>query len=273
MRVESEKAISSGGWIHRLMDATPIRPRPPRPKRKTPTDHEYQAKWSPWARHYYRNSEAQVRRLATELGVAYWALDLLRVGYGSSADSGGYWTFPEKNHRGQIVGINRRFPDGGKYSLGGSKRALTYSEDWIDWPGPVFVVEGGSDVAAGLTMGLCVVGRPSNVGGVDYLVKLLGPVTGRRIVVLGERDRKQHEDLKPLARERHNPKCRCCAQCYPGQYGAMQVQAALTKRLSRRVERRMPPDGAKDLRGWLNAQSVDVEDQAAAFELGKVVGG
>lgn len=257
------------GWLHRLKD-TPIPTRPPRPKRKTPTDHEYQAKWEPWAKHCYRNSEAQVRRLAAKLGVAYWALDALGVGY-----TGTYWTFPEKNHRGQIVGINRRYLSGKQFAVSGGKRALTYCEDWDAYPAPMFVVEGGSDVAAGLTLGLCVVGRPSNIGGVDYLVKLLGPFPASRIVVLGERDRKRHEDLKPLAKERHNPKCRCCLQCYPGRAGALHVRAKLKERLLRRkIQWRMPPDGAKDLRSWLNSRKVDVEDQDAAFALGrKVFGG
>ncbi len=273
MWVESQRPFpgESGGWIHPHpdVDATHIHPRPPRPQPKRLTDHEYQAKWEPWARHCYRNREAQVRRLAKGLGVAYWALDELYVGYREN-----YWTFPEKNHRRQIVGINRRYRDGKKMQMSGSKRALTYCDAWLAYPGPVFVVEGGSDVAAGLTLGLCIVGRPSNIGGVEYLVKLLGPVTGRRIVVFGERDWNRHEDLKPAAQKRHDPKCRLCNQCYPGKYGALHVHAKLKKRfIGRKVEWRMPPDGAKDLRVWLNAQALDVEDQAAAFAVGKVFGG
>jgi len=277
MRVESEKSVESGGWIHRLTDQPlPQQPRQFQPTKKRLSDHELHAKWAPQARHMWLGAEAAVKRIARSLGVASWALDVLRVGYGEMSGSM-CWSFPERNARGQIVGINRRLVtpiDGeNKRCAPGSRRGLTYCREWYDMAGPVHIVEGGSDTAAGLTLGLCVVGRPSNVGGVGYLAQLLRPLGPRRIVVFAERDRKRHEDLKPLVQKKHDPKCRGCMACWPGMAGAKQTAATLAKRLRRKVEWRFLPDKAKDLRAWLNSQNIDVEDTDAATAAGKKVKG
>jgi hypothetical protein len=198
------------------------------------------------------------------LGVTAWALDLLKVGW---IERDKCWSFPELNHRGLIVGCNRRFTNGKKFSIVGATRGLYFADDWRDYEGPVFVVEGGSDTAAGLTMGLCVVGRPSNTGGVDYLHKLLRPVAAnRKIIFIGERDAKDRGKLP----ERHDPNCRCCAQCYPGRFGAIQSSIRLSRGLSKErpcVRWSFMPDGAKDMRGWLNKTGVDVNSEEAMRKL------
>ncbi len=269
------KLVESGGSMHRLTERPqPQQPRRVQPKRKRLSDNELHAKWAPQARHLWKGADAAVARLARHLGVASWALRGLLVGYGELAGSI-CWSFPEWNSEGQIVGINRRLVapiDGeNKRCAPGSRRGLTYTHGWDNPPGPIHIVEGGSDTAAGLTLGLCVIGRPSNVGGIVYLSDMLRyrMMSGRRIVVFAELDRKRHEDLKPVVQKRHDPKCQGCMLCWPGKFGAKQTAAALHNRLSRRVEWRFLPDKAKDLRAWLNAQSVDVEDTTATFELGR----
>jgi len=98
-------------------------------------------------------------------------------------------------------------------------------------------------------MGLVVVGRPSNVSGLDLLVKLLRP-HDNVIVVLGERDQKLDGR-------------------WPGLDGCKAIGLGLARRLRRRIVTRMPPDGAKDLRAWLNAQELDVtsDNQMAEAEI------
>ena len=270
------KLVESGGSMHRLTERPqPQQPRRVQPKRKRLSDNELHAKWEPQVRQMLRGSGKPVERLARYLGVASWALKVLGVGYGELAGSL-CWSFPEHNAILQAIGINRRLvtPVNGenKRCAPGSRRGLTYCAKWDDFHGPIHIVEGGSDVAAGLTLRLCVIGRPSNVGGIGYLVRMLGPIA-RRIVVFAERDRKKHENLKPVVQKRHDPKCQGCISCWPGKFGAVQTAAALHKRLGRRVEWRFLPDKAKDLRAWLNAQAVDVEDTDAAFELGRRISG
>lgn len=52
---------------------------------------------------------------------------------------------------------------------------------------PIVIVEGMSDAAAAMSLGLVAVGRPSNVGGLGPLKKL---VKGRSVIIVGEHDTK-----------------------------------------------------------------------------------
>ncbi len=219
---------------------------PPVAKKPERTDKELHALWAPRARHWWKDNSDAVSRLAAKLGVASWALDELRVGWDGKA-----WTFPERNADGLIVGVNRRFEDGGKRCATGSRRGLTYSDSWQDARGPVLIVEGGSDVASGITLNVCSVGRPSNVGGVPMLRKLLAPCD-KTILVVGERDR------KPDKR-------------WPGMEGAKAVATQLSKALKRQVRAGLLPDGAKDLRGWLNSWDVNISSTDECAELGAVL--
>lgn len=125
--------------------------------------------WKSKAANFGRNAEGKRQELAEALGVDETSLEHLRVGWGNIG--GPCWTFPERDPSGNVIGINRRFVDGTKKSVG--KRGLTFTDDWAQAEGPVLITEGGSDVAAGLTMGLSVVGCPSCTGGISFLVEML----------------------------------------------------------------------------------------------------
>jgi hypothetical protein len=238
------------GYIYTISDE-PVQFVPRLVERRV-TDSELHVRLAPRCRAWYVNQEAKVKELADTLGVAPWALDALHVGWDGSA-----WTFPEVNHLGQIIGVNRRLQDGKKIMAVGSRRGLTYASDWLDYYGPIFVVEGGSDVAAGLTLGLCVVGRPSNTGGVDYLVRLLGK-HDRKVILLAERDEKDRSQIV-----RHDPACKCCGRCYPGKFGAIETAKRLSTRMEKLIHWSFLPDGAKDLRAWLNSRDTNPMNEAA----------
>ena len=269
------KKFGTYGWLHlKHGQIQPTQPRQFQKPKKRLTDAEMHVQMAPHARHFYRGREAEVAMLAEQLGVATWTFDALKVGYGTLYGKR-CWTFPERNPTGLIVGINARFVEsvGGKskLQLSGSRRGLTYVDNWADYSGPVLVVEGGSDTAAGLTLQRAVVGRPSCTGGIEYLVRLLGKLPpNRRIIVVAERDRKKHDDLPPKVQARHWQRCPGCMQCWPGRSGATETAKRLTKRLGRRVIWLLP-SGAKDLRDWLNQQGQDVEDTDAMAKLGKKV--
>ena len=239
MRIESDKQAKNGGWIHRLTDATPIhrrKPRPPEPKRLS--DAEQDTILRPFVADWARGNDERIGQLARQLGVTVDSLIMLGTGWDGEA-----WTNPEMNHRGLIVGIKRRLPRMKLYHVG-SRPGLTYY-GVVREIGPVFIVEGASDTAAGLTMWLNVIGRPSNVGGIEYLARLLGK-TKNQIILIAERDRKQHDELKPCVRERHDPQCKRCRLCWPGKSGAIESAAKLSNRLGRTVLWRFCPDGAKE---------------------------
>jgi hypothetical protein len=95
------------------------------------------------------------------------------------------------------------------------------------------LVEGASDVAAAMLLGISVIGRPSNLGGRALLGELLATFPeSRDILVLGERDQKD-------------------SGLWPGRNGAIQTATDLAKRLQRPIQWALPPDNSKDLRAWL----------------------
>lgn len=199
-----------------------------------------------------KDAQAEREQLAELLGVSVEPLQSLGIGFG---DIGGQcYTVPERNARGRIVGINRRFLDGQKKSVG--SRGLTYADNWDQDPaGPVLLVEGGSDVAALMSMKLSVIGRPSNVGGKEQLVDLirLEAIPNQRpIIVIGENDRLK--DGQPRrSHEQHGSHCEC-GECFPGMFGARTLAKQLGDELGRPIDLSMPPEGAKDSRAWLNSK-------------------
>jgi hypothetical protein len=192
------------------------------------------------------SKEPKLAELATILGVSVVALQDLGVGH---LYSGAWcWSFPERAAAGDVIGVNRRYLDGKKKSMG--RRGLTYADGW-DRGGPILLPEGGSDAAALLTMGLSVIGRPSNLGGVDMLAELLAAVPhDRLIVVVAEDDRLKTGEPRKLPSD-HPEDCPGCGQCWPGRYGAERTAAGLSERLGRPVCWSLPPGGAKDAREWL----------------------
>lgn len=198
---------------------------------------------------YCRADAPQQRQeLAALLGVTATALEQLRVGPWGIKD-GLHWLFPERDAAGRIIGLNRRYHDGSKIAWPGSQRGLVFSDDWQTLDGPVYLVEGPSDTAALLSLGLCVVGRPSNTGGVEHLIALLATLpSDREVIVLGENDRKRHDSLKPSVKARHRANCDGCSLCWPGLFGAKQTATRLAEELQRQIDIAFPPDGSKDVR-------------------------
>ena len=243
MRVESDRPHHKGGWLHRRDDvpSTAFIP-PPRPRI---SDAEMRLKWEPIARRAAETGIDRLPELALQLGVSVHALALLSAGY----DEEFGWTFPERNAKGWIIGIARRALDGAKLFCKGGRRGLTYCPHWSKRRGVVWVVEGASDVAAALGRGLCCIGRPSNTGGVEMLAEMLRPLN-RRIVVLGENDRKDQARVQEHTQS-HDPNCRGCMACWPGRAGAIQTAKALAIAIGRPVGWTLPPRGIKDMREYV----------------------
>jgi hypothetical protein len=212
--------------------------------------------------------EAQwIDKLACSLGVSAESLRRLDVGYSPARDKGhGAWGFPEKDDSGQFVGINYRTRSGKKRRLRNSQCGLIYPVRWKPVGNrPILLPEGGSDVAAGLTMGICVVGRPSCNAKAELLADLLKDIGGHTdIIVLGENDLRRHTNLNSQMQQRHNPCCSGCMTCWPGKYGAVSVAGKMMERLGRAISCALPPDGFKDIREWLNANTND-GDAGAEF--------
>lgn len=192
--------------------------------------------WPVVAERFRANLTAdRAAELAADLGLPTSALDALAVGFNPDDAEGPAWTFPEVLGDGVTVcGVGRRFKDGRKKAMAGSARGLTVPVGWQDAPGPVLLPEGASDVLAlAGVLGLCAVGRPSNLGGVAFLVELLrGVAASREILVLAEFDPTERGE-------------------WPGLAGAQTTAAKLAAELKRPIRWALPPNKSKDARRWL----------------------
>jgi len=140
------------------------------------------------------------------------------------------WHFPERDATGEIIGWQRRLSFGKKLMVPGSKRGLCMvwplpAEAGTSEDHPVLIVEGASDTAAGLDLGLTTIGRPSALGGAELLQAV---VKDRHVVIIGENDNGA------------------------GRMGAEKIATALLE-VAESVKVIYPPEGAKDLREWRNA--------------------
>ncbi len=229
IEVGSMKRVGEAGWLHILDDrrSEPHAVRwAPSPPSKTPRD------WSAYQNRVREDGLEHLNDLAAKLGVSRGALEQLGTGYDLSRR---WWTFPERDAAGTIMGILGRNAEGAKRRLPGSRCGLCYPQHWDDGKGPVLLVEGPSDLAAVLSMGLTGIGRPSNTGGATLLTELLSELSpDRRIIVIGERDQKPDG-------------------AWPGRAGAISTATQLAAALEREMEWSLPPDNAKDTRAWLQS--------------------
>ncbi|TVQ64038.1 MAG: hypothetical protein EA379_02865 [Phycisphaerales bacterium] len=137
----------------------------------------------------------------------------------------------------------------------GSRRGLIVPRGFDAFgDAPVVLVEGPSDTAACIGVGLDVLGRPSNVGGVDLLTRALQRRKGA-VIVLGERDFRD-DDRAP-----HGWR-------WPGLEGAMRTASAMSRALGRHVYASIPPAPHKDARDWLQREPSMTPDKAVDTLLG-----
>jgi len=185
--------------------------------------------WAKLAREYKKSlTTVSLRTLARKLGVTRNSLRALGVGWRQEDDA---WTFPERDGRGNIIGILRRFADGRKQVIAGSRRGLYLPSRWRDREGPLLIPEGVTDVAALLSRGIRAIGRPACTGGITHLIEALEE-TDIDVVVVGENDEKEDGT-------------------WPGRDGAKKVAAALSRALGDRVRWTLPPDEYKDVREFI----------------------
>lgn len=225
MRVlsDSPRELSNGavGYVHKMTEPVPA------PIRK-PTS--VPCSMMPLATQYTQGvGDDALRGLAQSLGVSTASLKSLQVGCVRK----GVWSFPMKDFKQRIIGIRLRSADGRKWSVRGSRDGLFIPVN-ARRNGRVYVVEGPTDTAAMLTIGVEVIGRSSCSTGGPLLVPLCA---GRDVVVVSDND---------------EPKTRPDGSVfYPGQDGAKR----LAKRLIRHVKSvfLIKPPWNKDMRDWLKS--------------------
>ncbi|MFH1419617.1 MAG: hypothetical protein ABII12_15180 [Planctomycetota bacterium] len=235
MRIESGKRLRNGGWLHRLReDAMPMaRLRTRRvavAMRKCGRDFDELA-----AVFAARIRREQLESLAKALGVSERSLRHLGVGFDTCA-----FTFPMRDGGGMVVGIRRRFQDGTKRAIRGSRNGMFVPSE-LSGTESLLICEGESDTASLLTLGFDCVGRPSCTGGTRYIAQL---ARGRGAIVVADAD-------------------------VPGKRGARSLASVLRLHCAS-VQIIEPPDGIKDARAWLGAGGTR-KDVLAAIDAAPVI--
>lgn len=176
MRVESSTPMKNGGWLHKSDSSISYVPPPRKAIQERPPN--LAALWSLWSS---QTDFHQVDGLAMSLGVESESLRLVGCAWNGRA-----WGFPMKNASGEMIGIRLRDNEGRKWAVKGSKQGLFLSEFGCE---PVaYVVEGPTDSAAALTLGLSVIGRPSCLGQEDLILNYVQRQKIRRVVIITDND-------------------------------------------------------------------------------------
>lgn len=224
MRVESEKTSSSKdgimGWLHVLSN-----PLPPVTLTKTV---EKKPDWTKECRAMFEDDKAHDKRceVAELLSVSVESLESLRVGIGWDEWNGAeFSSWPSRDHNGKCIGYVRRYADKSKRTNEGGAVGLFYSPEWFSRRGPLWIVEGGSDVAACESAGLAAIGRGTNTHGGEHIKRMIKACCpDKKVIVVGERDEAPERRGRVAS---CTPNCRGCAYCWPGLFGAKKVAAEL----------------------------------------------
>jgi hypothetical protein len=97
----------------------------------------------------------------------------------------------------KIIGIRRRFGDGHKRAITGSRNGL-FIPAGLSKDKPLFICEGPTDTAAALDLGFEAIGRPNCDSKIDMTVRF---ARGRRIMIVCDNDPPGREGAKKLAGE------------------------------------------------------------------------
>jgi hypothetical protein len=174
---------------------------------------------------------------------------LTRMGVGWDVEHGAY-SFPMYDGEAKLCGFRLRPLEAGKPKkcVYGSSNGLFIPTDYsaeaipegvADDPYPLLILlpEGPTDTAAILQLGFRAIGRPNNSGGGTQLRTLLGAGDKQDVVIVADRDETKFTNGEPY---------------YPGIQGALGLASDLLP-VCGRLRFMLPPDGAKDLRCWVNA--------------------
>lgn len=178
-------------------------------------------------------------RAADLLGLPVEPLARLRVGW-SVENRATSW--PMRDDAGRVIGVRLRCPrTSKKWAVKGSRAGLFYDPDLlkVDHPRRLWIVEGPTDTAAMMSIGLDVVGVPSAGGGADLLDGLARRLRPALVVIVADADG-------------------------PGLMGAERLADALV--IVAPVSVICPPVGVKDSRAWIvgGADRVALEGAADA---------
>lgn len=98
--------------------------------------------------------------------------------------NGRAWAFPMKDARGKMIGIRLRAENGSKWAVTGSRQGLFYPD--LSEAKTLYLVEGPTDLAAALTLGLDAFARPACLGQEQLILDYAR--RANRLVIISDND-------------------------------------------------------------------------------------
>lgn len=186
-RVESADRFGDAGWRHDLSGI------PEHDRLVPPSTHQLRKALPPSfiglvAEHsefVLTEDPIKLVELAAALSLNVDCLKAIGTGYGRSKNA---YTFPMYDDEGSIVGIRYRTLDGRKFSFRGGREGVFRPKVFFDDP-ITLVVEGATDTAAGVLLGLNTIGRPNCNGGTYTLKGLLADTDHEELIILSDNDK------------------------------------------------------------------------------------
>lgn len=182
MRVESRRPSKAGGWFHDLNPEQKVKFRErPKPEKIPPLTNA-----SALMRQWDAEPEAgeKLLELAENLGVSWESLAAIGCTY--SIGHGAY-AFAMRDATDNVIGIRLRDIEGRKWAVRGSKSGIFYARK-MGAKGKVYVVEGPTDTAAALDLGVYAIGRPSCLGCESMVNDLIIGLKVRAAVIVSDND-------------------------------------------------------------------------------------
>ena len=123
--------------------------------------------------------------LAMSLGVD---ADCLRA-IGCAWSSYNAWAFPMRDSSGRVIGIRLRNSDGHKWAVKGSKSGLFIPSDYSRIADRTcYLLEGPTDLAAAMTIGLRAIGRAACLGQENLILDYVARNRIDRLVIVTDND-------------------------------------------------------------------------------------
>lgn len=180
MRVETEKPMRNGGWLHKTDHFVPYVPIKKAIEDK-PID--AQAMWQRW---FERTQYQKLDALGVSLKVDTDALKSIGCAWAGTHNA---FAFPMKDATGKVIGIRLRNEEGHKWAVKGSKSGLFIPSEYpFSFEGTIWIVEGPTDLAAALTLGLYAVGRAACLGQEQMLLQYIQRQHVKRVVIATDND-------------------------------------------------------------------------------------
>jgi hypothetical protein len=179
MRVKSETEMRNGGWLHRTSQPIPYVP-----IRKAIEEKLLDA--GPlWKRWFDATDFHHLDGFAMSLGVDTEALRSI----GCAWSNQNAWAFPMSDSNGKVIGIRLRNNEGQKWAVKGSKSGLFIPSRYPAISESVcYLLEGPTDLAAAMSIGLRAIGRAACLGQELMIVDYVRRNRIERLVIITDND-------------------------------------------------------------------------------------